>query len=171
MVIFALSLFPILAMLTFAIDVSHWFDYSRNLQNRADAAALAGGQMLGACLGGSPGTTANGLQSTAGKWSQLYTGASSGEGSSSQTPNLPYSDAAVAASPTAAAGTGNGPGTGWSVTANGYLNNTKKPPSPVDSPLTLRAGLANKNNYWVALNGADYAPNSSGANTSFTLGA
>ena len=52
MVIFALSLFPILAMLTFAIDVSHWFDYSRNLQNRADAAALAGGQMLGACLGG-----------------------------------------------------------------------------------------------------------------------
>jgi hypothetical protein len=170
MVIFAVSLLPILAMLTFAIDVSHWFDYSRNLQNRADAAAFAGGQMLGACLGGSPGTTANGLQSAAGKWAQLYTGASSGEGSGSQTPNLPYSDAAVAASPTAAAGTGDGPGTGWSVTTNGYLNNTHAP-SPVDSPLTLRAGLSNKNNYWVALNAANYAPNSSGANTSFTLGA
>ncbi|HEV8461036.1 MAG TPA: Tad domain-containing protein [Gaiellaceae bacterium] len=170
MVLVAVSLFPMLAMLTFAIDVSHWFDYSRNLQNRVDASALAGGQMLGACLGGSPGTTANGLQSTAGKWAQLYTGASAGEGSGSQTPNLPYSDAAVAASPTAAAGTGNGPGTGWSVTANGYLNNTNAT-SPVNSPLTLRAGLADINNYWVALNAANYAPNSSGANTSFTLGA
>jgi putative Flp pilus-assembly TadE/G-like protein len=168
MVIVAVSMFPILAMLTFAIDVSHWFDYSRNLQNRADAAALAGGQMLGTCLSGSPGNTQNGLESTAGKWAQLYTGASTGEGSATQVPNLPYSDAAVAASPTATAGTGNGPGTGWTVTSNGYLNNTKNG-SPVDSPLTLKAGLANKNNYWVALNGADYAPNSSGANTSFTM--
>ena len=62
------AMFPMLAMLTFAIDVSHWFDYSRNLQNRADAAALAGGQALGSCIGttGSPGTTTNGLQGTAG---------------------------------------------------------------------------------------------------------
>jgi Putative Flp pilus-assembly TadE/G-like len=169
MVLVAVAMFPILAMLTFAVDVSHWFDYSRNLQNRADAAALAGGQMLGACLGGSPGTTTNGLQSTAGKWAQLYTGASAAEASN----RLPYSDAAVAALPTAPAGTGTGPGTGWSVTTNGYLNNTtkKNPPGPVDSPLTLRAGLSNISNYWVALNAANYAPNSGGANTSFTLGA
>jgi putative Flp pilus-assembly TadE/G-like protein len=171
MVIVAVSMFPILAMMTFAIDVSHWFDYSRNLQNRADAAALAGGQMLGACLGGSPGTTANGLQSTAGKWAQLYTGASIAEGGATQVPNLPYSDAAVAAAPTATAGTGNGPGTGWiNLTSYGYLNNTTNA-SPVPSPLTLKAGLANKNNFWVVLNGSDYAPNSSGANTSFTMGA
>jgi hypothetical protein len=166
MVIVAVAMFPILAMLTFAIDVSHWFDYSRNLQNRADAAALAGGQMLGACLGGSPGTTANGLQSTAGKWAQLYTGASANETST----RLPYSDAALAASPTAAPGTGTGPGTGWVVTTNGYLNNTLAP-SPVQSPLTLRAGLSNISNYWVALNAANYAPNAGGTNTSFTMGA
>jgi hypothetical protein len=158
-------MFPIVAMMTFAIDVSHWFDYSRNLQNRADAAALAGGQMLGSCVGSTstPGSTANGLQGQAGKWAQLYTGASVGEGST----NLPYTDAQVAAATTATAGSGNGPGTGWNVTGNGYINNTLSG-SPVTSPLTLRAGLANINNFWVALNGNNW-PNSGSGNTSFKM--
>jgi Flp pilus assembly protein TadG len=165
LVLVAAAMFPIIGMLTFAIDVSHWFDYSRNLQNRADAAALAGSQMLGACIGttGTAGNTTNGLQSAAGKWAQLYTGASVGENAA----NVPYTDAQVAASTTAAAGSGNGPGTGWDVTHNGYINNTL-PVSPVTSPLTLVAGLANINNFWVALNGDNYADSTSG-NTSFTM--
>ena len=33
---------PVLALfVSFAVDFAHFFDYSRNLQNRADAAALA----------------------------------------------------------------------------------------------------------------------------------
>jgi Putative Flp pilus-assembly TadE/G-like len=44
---------PVLALFaSFAIDISHWWDYSRNLQNRADAAALAAGDGFGgACFG------------------------------------------------------------------------------------------------------------------------
>ena len=35
-------LLPVLGLLSmFAIDTAHWWDYSRNLQSRADAAALA----------------------------------------------------------------------------------------------------------------------------------
>src|SRR5213080_260868 len=141
------SMFPMLAMLTFAIDVSHWFDYSRNLQNRADAAALAGGQALGSCIGstGSPGSTANGIQGTAGKFAQLFSGMNLGENAA----NAPYTDAQVSASQTAAAGSGNGPGTGWVLTANGYANNMLQPyanaGNPADpyigaySPLDLKA--------------------------------
>jgi putative Flp pilus-assembly TadE/G-like protein len=165
LVLVAAAMFPIIGMLTFAIDVSHWFDYSRNLQNRADAAAFAGGQMLGSCIGttGTPGNTTNGLQSTAGKWAQLYTGASVGENAA----NVPYTDAQITAATNGAAGSGNGPGTGWNVTQNGYINNTR-PASPVTSPLTLVAGLANINNFWVALNGDNYADSTRG-NTSFKM--
>jgi hypothetical protein len=185
MVLVAAAMFPIIGMMTFAIDVSHWFDYSRNLQNRADAAALAGGQMLESCISkvGNPGTTTNGLQSTAGKWAQLFTGASVSEGPAQQgTPNLPYTDTAVAAPTTDAAGSGNGPGTGYGsafLTNDGYINNmsaTYNDPSnalnPFNgtySPLTLRAALSNINNFWAAFNASDYSP-SGGANTSFTLG-
>jgi Putative Flp pilus-assembly TadE/G-like len=168
LVLVAAAIFPIVGMMTFAIDVSHWFDYSRNLQNRADAAALAGGQMLGSCIGkvGDPGNTVNGLQGLAGKWAQLYTGASVGESGA----NRPYTDQQVSAATTDPVGSGNGPGTGWTnLATQGYINNTL-PPSPVNSPLTLRAGLANINNFWVALNASGYSP-SGGANTSFTLAA
>jgi hypothetical protein len=172
-----IAMFPMLAMLTFAIDVSHWFDYSRNLQNRADAAALAGGQALGACIGstGTPGTTTNGLQGTAGKFAQLFSGMNLGENAA----NAPYTDAQVSASQTAAAGSGNGPGTGWVLTGNGYANHMLQPyvngGNPADpyigtySPLDLKAAdSANINNFWVALNASDYSPNA-GANTSFTM--
>jgi Flp pilus assembly protein TadG len=158
LVLVAAAMFPIIAMLTFAIDVSHWFDYSRNLQNRADAAALAGGQALGACIGTStPGDTTSGAQSYAGRWAQLFTGASAGEHNA----NRPYSDAQVSNL------TATGPLANWDVTRNGYINNTLTG-APVTSPLTLRAGLANINNFWVALNGNNY-PDSSRGNTSFTM--
>src|SRR3954447_7390724 len=126
LVLVAAALFPMIALLAFVVDVSHWFDYSRNLQNRADAAALAGAQELVACGSSAPGDTATGTQSAVGKFAQLYTGAGLGEPAG----NLPYTDAQVQSA------------TGWSLSgagAAGYLNNTS-PGSPIDSPLTLRAG-------------------------------
>jgi hypothetical protein len=94
-----------------------------------------------------------------GKWAQLYTGAGVGE----PVGNLPYTDAAVSAATTAAAGTGTGPGTGWNVATNGYINNTKVG-SPVTSPLTLKLGSLN--DFWLVLNGRDYAEN---GGTSFSM--
>src|SRR5205823_1613136 len=122
MVLMAAALFPIMFLAAFAIAVSHWWDYSRNLQHRAGAAALAAGAEFGSiCIGsGAPGTTANGAQSVLGKWAQLYSGA----GVARPAGNLPYSDAAVTAAGTATPGSGTGPGTGWNVATNGYLNNT-----------------------------------------------
>src|SRR5205085_7109415 len=72
MVLVAVCL-PALALLAaFAIDVAHWYDYSRNLQLRADAAALAGGDQFGGiCTPSSPSLTA---MSAVGKMAQLYSG-------------------------------------------------------------------------------------------------
>ena len=80
-VLTAFAMFPAMFLMAFAIDISHWYDYSRNLQNRADAAALAAAsQFGGTCVGqGDPGTTSNGTQSALGKWAQLYSGAGLGE--------------------------------------------------------------------------------------------
>lgn len=149
MVITALAMFAMVAMMTFAIDVSHWFDYSRNLQARADAAALAAGDAYGnVCFTSNYGDTQTGAQSAVGKWAQLYSGAGVGEPNG----NLPYTDAQVSApviNPLAG-----GPGTGWDVTTNGYINNTL--PNPIlDSPLTLKAGSLS--DYYVRLNADNYA--------------
>jgi hypothetical protein len=99
--------------------------------------------------------------------------------------NAPYTDAQVSASQTAAAGSGNGPGTGWVLAGNGYANNMLQPyadagnpadpyignpANPTYSPLDLKAAdRANINNFWVALNASDYAPTVGNANTSFTM--
>lgn len=158
MVLAGIALFPIMFLAAYAIDVSHWWDYSRNLQNRADAAALAGAAAYGnLCFAGStPGDTQTGAQSNIGKWAQLYSGAGVGEPAGiNPDQNVPYTDASVAAA------------TGWNVTTNGYINNTKAG-SPVNSPLTLRLG--NLNNYWVVLNGRDYAENvPAGQRLDFTM--
>src|SRR5438270_915657 len=75
LVLVAATMFPIIGMFSFAIDVSHWFNYSRNLQNRADAAVLAGGGAYGdICFRSSHGDVWNGLQSAVGKWAQQYSG-------------------------------------------------------------------------------------------------
>jgi Putative Flp pilus-assembly TadE/G-like len=57
MVLVALWLPLMVIFVSFAVDASHFWDYSRNLQNRADAAALAGGDAYGATCFGSPSTT------------------------------------------------------------------------------------------------------------------
>jgi hypothetical protein len=139
-------------MMAFAIDISHWFDYSRNLQNRADAAALAGASAFGnICLsGGTPGDTTNGAQSALGKWAQLYSGAGVGEPAG----NLPYSDAAVQAA------------TGWTI-AQGYINGAYQ------NALTLKAGslsdyhlLLNASNYWDK-GGTNFSMQKTGVTSTF----
>jgi hypothetical protein len=152
MVLAAAALFPIMFIAAFAIDIPHWWDYSRNLQNRADAAALAAGASFGnICIEGSgnPGNVVTGAQSAIGKYSQLYTGAGVGEPAG----RLPYTDAQVASA------------TGWNVTQNGYLNNTSAT-SALKSPLTLRLGSLN--DYWVIMNGQNYAEN---GGTNFSMNA
>jgi putative Flp pilus-assembly TadE/G-like protein len=76
---------PVLALFAmFAIDVAHWYDYSRNLQTRADAAALAAGAQYGnTCIPATPDPAA---MKTIGEYAQLY----SGPGPSSDLP-YPYS--------------------------------------------------------------------------------
>jgi Putative Flp pilus-assembly TadE/G-like len=102
LVLVAAAMFPIVAMMTYAIDVSHWFDYSRNLQNRADAAALAGGGAYGSiCFQSSYGDQWTGLQSAIGKWAQLYSGPANSpsvvpfDEGSNPSANVPYSDSDV----------------------------------------------------------------------------
>jgi hypothetical protein len=65
---------PLLALFVmFAVDSAHWFDYSRNLQMRADAAARAGGNQIGGtCIGSSPSA---GALARIGQITQLYSGA------------------------------------------------------------------------------------------------
>lgn len=79
---------PLLAvMMTFGVDVGHWFDYKRNLQAQADAAALAAGSAYGSTcfLSGTPTTAAlNAL----GYVAQQYTGADASS-------DLPYLYAAA----------------------------------------------------------------------------
>jgi hypothetical protein len=54
MVMFALWLPLLVIFVSFAVDFAHFFDYSRNLQNRADAAALAAIVAYGNTCSGSP---------------------------------------------------------------------------------------------------------------------
>src|SRR5437764_6432095 len=75
MVLVAAAMFPLAGMMSFVIDVSHWFDYSRNLQNRADAAALAAGlEFGGTCLIQNPSAAA---MNNIGQIAQNYSGAAS----------------------------------------------------------------------------------------------
>lgn len=63
---------PVLALfVSFAVDFAHFFDYSRNLQNRADAAALAAGtQFGGTCFG----TQTTGQTDVLGETAQQFSG-------------------------------------------------------------------------------------------------
>jgi hypothetical protein len=81
---------PVLALFaSFAIDISHFFDYSRNLQNRADAAALAAGQEFGGtCFSGYTKTQTDPI----GMMAQTYSGPPSGTPDA----NLPYPFASAA---------------------------------------------------------------------------
>ena len=57
MVLVAVALPVIVLFVAFGVEVGHWYDYSRNLQNRADAAALAASLEYGGTCFGTPTTT------------------------------------------------------------------------------------------------------------------
>jgi Flp pilus assembly protein TadG len=80
---------PVLALfVSFAVDFAHFFDYSRNLQNRADAAALAAAVQYGnTCFGSA--TTAQ--TDAIGKVAQQYAGPPNGTPNA----NLPYTFASA----------------------------------------------------------------------------
>ena len=71
MVLVAVTLPVVILFVAFGVEVGHWFDYSRNLQNRADAAALAAGDEYGDICGQNP-TTAS--MAPIGMIAQLYSG-------------------------------------------------------------------------------------------------
>ena len=86
---------PVLALfVSFAVDFAHFFDYSRNLQNRADAAALAASVAYGNTCFSSP-TAAQ--TDAIGKVAQQYAGPPiQNPGSPYTVPNnLPYGYSAV----------------------------------------------------------------------------
>jgi hypothetical protein len=81
---------PVLALfVSFAIDFAHFFDYSRNLQNRADAAAMAAAVAYGSTCSSSP-TSAN--TDVIGKIAQQYAGPPNGDTTAG---NLPYTFGSV----------------------------------------------------------------------------
>lgn len=71
MIVVAVALPVVAIMVSLAINVAHWYDYSRNLQLRADAAALAAGDAYGAICA-NPGNAA--AVDSIGKTAQLYAG-------------------------------------------------------------------------------------------------
>jgi hypothetical protein len=76
---------PVLALfVSFAVDFAHFFDYNRNLQNRADASVLAASVEYGTTCFGSP-TSAQ--LADIGHTAQQYAGPPSG---TPDNPNLPY---------------------------------------------------------------------------------
>jgi hypothetical protein len=88
--VFVAVLLPVLGLfVSFAIDFAHFFDYSRNLQNRADAAVLAAGLEYGAKCFGTSVTQAQ-LDSI-GHPAQQYGGPPNGTPDA----NLPYPFASV----------------------------------------------------------------------------
>jgi hypothetical protein len=54
-VIVAVWMASALALVTFVIDVGHWYEHRRHLQLQVDAAALGGGGMFAACFNGGGG--------------------------------------------------------------------------------------------------------------------
>jgi hypothetical protein len=91
MVLVALFLPVFLIFASFAIDAAHYWDFSRNLQNKVDAAVLAAGSTYGGtCFGGTP-TQAE--LDTIGQTAQQYAGPANGTpspGGAPNGPNLPY---------------------------------------------------------------------------------
>lgn len=95
---------PVLALfVSFAVDFAHFFDYSRNLQNRADAAALSAGAAYGSTCFSSPGDATQ--LANIGHFAQQY----AGPPNPTPNANLPYPYSAVSGYqnvPNLTAGTG-----------------------------------------------------------------
>lgn len=142
---------PVLALFaSFAIDVGHFFDYSRNLQNRADAAAIAAGLQFGDICSSNPTNGRTAPENGIGEMAQLFSGPL---GSSS---DLPYVyngtgsplDTSAATGPLAPF---------WAQAPSGMTVQYQNQPN-----LTVSNG-SNGANYHVLLNADNYTP-AGGAN-------
>jgi hypothetical protein len=90
MVLVGVTLPVLVLFVAFGIEVGHWYDYSRNLQNRADAAALAASIAYGGtCFG----TATSAQTDVIGKVAQQYAGPPNGDTTAG---NLPYAIGTVA---------------------------------------------------------------------------
>jgi hypothetical protein len=80
---------PLLALfVSFALDVGHFFDYSRNLQNRADAAALAASVAYGStCFGSATSAQTDAIGKVAVQYAGPPTGTPTGNLPSVGTPS------------------------------------------------------------------------------------
>jgi len=138
---------PVLALFaSFAIDVGHFFDYSRKLQNQADAAAIAAGLQFGGICSSNPTNAATTPEDQIGEMAQLFSGPL---GSSSDVPYV-YS------------------GTGSPLDASGPLASfwAQSPGMPrlyQNQPNLTVSNGTNGANYHVLLNADNYS-NASGAN-------
>jgi hypothetical protein len=66
---------PVLALFaSFAIDFGHFFDYSRNLQNRVDAAVFAAGDQFGSICASNPTSATTSPENVIGEMAQLFSG-------------------------------------------------------------------------------------------------
>lgn len=94
MILVALWLPVLVIFAGLAIDVPHWFDYRRNLQTRADAAALAAGTAYGGtCFAaGVPTDPRDPAYNTLGQTAQAY----AGPPPATPDANLPYAFGSVA---------------------------------------------------------------------------
>lgn len=91
MVLVAVTLPVLFLFVAFGVEVGHWYDYSRNLQNRADAAAFAAGDAYGGVCFGSGYTTTQ--TDAIGRAAQQYSGPPTGTPDA----NLPYTAAQMTA--------------------------------------------------------------------------
>jgi putative Flp pilus-assembly TadE/G-like protein len=157
LVLVAVTLPVIIFFVAFGIEVGHWFDYSRNLQNRADAAALAAAQQFGNLCINSPTDPTASPENKIGEMAQLFSGP---QGSSSELPYL-YS------------------GTGSPLDTQGPLaqfwaHASAAPPGGLGLPVQYQnlpnlsvSNGTNGANYHVLLNANNYA---SSGGTNFAIG-
>jgi Putative Flp pilus-assembly TadE/G-like len=150
MVLTAVALIPLLLFTAFAIDVSHWWAYSRNLQNRADAAAFAGGTAFmgtgfaAMCSGvtSGDGTLAYASpQRNAGDFAQLF----SGPGNNQPWPVVPYGTGAPEPDQI--------PAPGDQKVFNETSSSSQTYSSYINIPNLTAASLSN---YYVLLNAKNY---------------
>jgi len=124
MVLVAVTLPVLILFVAFGIEVGHWYDYSRNLQNRADAAAMgAAVQYGGTCFGSATSGQTDGI----GKVAQQY----AGPPANTPNVNLPYTFNSI---PSAGLAYKNQPNLTKGTPANFHmlLNSTQNYPSGVN---------------------------------------
>lgn len=142
---------PVLALfVSFAIDFGHFFDYSRTLQNQANAIVLAAGDEMGAMCASNPTSATTAPENAVGEMGQVFSGPL---GSSSDLP-YPYNGAGSPLDPA-------GP------LAQFWAGQPGVTPAYENTPNLTVSNGANGANYHVLLNADNYAD---AGGTNFKMG-